>query len=141
MLQEKLIDFDTAVLAKEKGFDTPTFKFYYLNDKKGWHKKGDLDEGFDHEVWGNNTNLNWNSLNILPFKPFSSCVSAPTQSLLQKWLREIHFILVEPIYNTNYNYFDLVIFNGSSHLSHHFKAFNSYEEALEEGLQKALKLI
>lgn len=61
----------------------------------------------------------------------------PTQSLLQKWLREIHKIDVRVfrdfqflIKNKNISseYYDIVV-------------FKSYEEALEAGLKKALNIL
>jgi hypothetical protein len=63
-----------------------------------------------------------------------------TQSLLQRWLREKHKILIEPTYNTHYNTFDLVV-TVIGGLSYHTKTFKTYEECLELGLQEALKLI
>ena len=59
-IEPTYVTFEQAKHLKEKGFDVPTMKFYYLNDKRGWFKNGELGEGFDDEYWGNNTNLNWN---------------------------------------------------------------------------------
>lgn len=66
---------------------------------------------------------------------------APTQSLLQKWLREVHNIIVEPSYNQIYNYFELEIFILNNKTLGKAQTFSSYEQALEKGLQEALKLI
>lgn len=69
-----------------------------------------------------------------------------TQALLQKWLREKHNILVEPswegtheIYSINYR----IIILGNTIYKDFRGCFDgqSYEEALEAGLQEALKLI
>lgn len=69
----------------------------------------------------------------------------PTQSLLQKWLREKHGINVEVFlsYEFPYNtYFYRVMKIGKYFtLSHTDFESNIYEEALEAGLQEALKLI
>lgn len=111
-MEEQLVNFETAKLAKEKGFNIFT--------GKAWIKK----EGQE-----------------LFFVPTYTSVTngieyhAPTQSLLQKWLREAHeiFVSVDVNFNIKIYYKDELhneIFN-----------FNSYEEALEKGLQEGLKLI
>lgn len=63
-------------------------------------------------------------------------ISAPTQSLLQKWLRETHNIVVLVWYNPELQEWE-------SHISEKYyeSKFETYEEALEKGLQEALKLI
>lgn len=79
---------------------------------------------------------------------------APTQSLLQRWLREIHKIFIEigygfennPVtyrvwiskFNEGYNS-DTMYLDNVSELKR--KQFVTYEEALEAGLKKALELI
>lgn len=61
---------------------------------------------------------------------------------LQKWLRDIHFIDVEPkairfVGDEKASYYNNYI-NGSMI---EMKKYNSYEEALEKGLYQALLLI
>ena len=76
-------------------------------------------------------------------------VSAPTQSLLQRWLREEHNIHVIPMISSNVVYYGYEIIKYSSenengkHIDADFKQpfSKTYEEALEVGLQEALKLI
>lgn len=89
------ISFEQAKLLKEKGFDIPTVKFYYLHDNRKWHQDGELGEGFNDDYWGDNTNLNWNKDGRLPFKPFSDCVSAPEQHTIVEWLRITHGIWIQ----------------------------------------------
>lgn len=134
-MQEELITFETAKLANEKGF----------NISCDWEMDKDNIYEFCHWMsYPNNSEFTYNEEDdpevIAHKKRQSELLSTPTQSLLQKWLREIHNIIVEPIYNTTYNYFDLVvcIIGG---LSYHTKAYPSYEIALETGLQEGLKLI
>lgn len=72
----------------------------------------------------------------------------PTQSLLQRWLREKHNIHIK-IHSSNSDRFSYEIYkmiirdaiNETSKHLHNKISFNTYEEVLEEGLQKALKLI
>lgn len=116
-MKEQLISFETAKLAKEKGFDITINKLY--------------------DIKGNLGSINCNN----------KChnFSAPTQSLLQKWLREKHeiHININTFYFTDIDKFgyeveDIVSPNESLILS---GTQGDYEEALEKGLQEALKLI
>ena len=69
----------------------------------------------------------------------------PTQSLLQKWLREKHNLIVEPIGSVVDKTFGIKIFylgKIATKLSIGGPNYgNTYEEALEAGLIEALKLI
>ena len=62
----------------------------------------------------------------------------PTQSLLQKWLRDEHDIIVEVhsqyMPNSTYKY-------GVKVKHEFYDSFDTYEEALEMGLKEGLKLI
>lgn len=114
-MKEDLISFKTAKLAKEKGFDWECR--YLYKSEIGWEE-------------GQGVDYNWNSFNSY---------SAPTQSSLQKWLREEHNILVyvDPRSHHIFQYHiitedDEII--GSDRL-------NNWELILEKGLQDALKLI
>jgi hypothetical protein len=128
---DELISLETARLAKEKGFDVITTYFY---DKLG-----------ERDICGYE---NWN-------KGYGKACSCCTQSLLQKWLREKHNCIVEVIFN-----FDPILTNGKIIWSvsvDNYKSdmtnvgiqadfeseelFKTYEEALEVGLQEALKII
>ena len=139
-MQEQLITFEIAKLAKEKGFN--------LESKNYCTKDGLLYES------DNSFNLDWNDKNVSSeeltwdddFPETHICYTAPTQSLLQKWLREKHNILVEPswegtheIYSINYR----IIILGNTIYKDFRGCFDgqSYEQALEVGLQEALKLI
>lgn len=120
-MEDTLINFETAKLAKEKGF-TDDISGYY--DEKGILQKH--------------------------FGLIRAFCKAPTQSLLQKWLREVHKINVSSdLWDylgekqlCTYQYNILKIDPNSDYIkSHKPKPGTSYEEALETGLQKALKLI
>lgn len=120
-LKEKLISFETAMLAKEKGFDLPVTNFYTSKGTLGLCTIGS--EFFDTEY------------------------RTPTLSFLQMWLREIHELDVYVISEDNSTYWynlhgeninpkDYRLEFGEDDL------YNStYEEALEIGLLAALKLI
>jgi len=120
-MKEELITYDTAVLAKEKGFDIGG----YLQDKwLGTNSKGE---------------------NVMGLGATSK---RPTQSLLQRWLREVHEIDVVifregAIHSKREGWSADVATTGKHHI---FKwdlgnTHKTYEQALEQGLQEALKLI
>ena len=141
-MKEQLITFETAVLAKEKGFVNGTkgcfivYKEDNINPKgdKGT-KKGEFEycKGFSLKNGELDSDEDYNYL------------ERPTQSLLQKWLREVYntHLMVEPFYNEQkvlvYG-FDLITERIEEETIVE-KGFKTYEEALEVGLQEALKLI
>jgi len=120
-MEDQLISFETAKLAKEKGF-------YLSCTKDGCEDHYEI----DGTLLGESDPRYYKQILFL----------APSQSLLQKWLREERNMILE------IRYFLVVHHKGYYHrlsdgnilLSTGFE-FKSYEEALEIGLQKALELI
>lgn len=113
-MNEQIISFETAKLAKEKGFDL----------KSQWLELNLLD-------------INGNTVNEFS----ASQICLPTQALLQKWLREVHNIHVVVIphkFSDHYEYRYTLAFVVEGLVS---DMYNSYEEALDQGLLEALKLI
>jgi hypothetical protein len=133
-MTDQLISFETAKLAKEKGFDEPVLSYW-------WDSNPNL-------LYGDQSALavSWRERNS------DSCgyyVSAPSQSLLQKWLREEHKIMISPFiawnlitYGYNIHFIGSKnVYEEASKRIYHGADQRSYEEALELGLQEALKLI
>jgi hypothetical protein len=118
---ETIISLETAKLVKEKGFYLQVTSFYNKNGTLGVCS---IQSGF-----------------------FDSEYRAPTQSLLQKWLREVHHINVESNYLPNIKKYGCLYIpmGGKSKRSDvNFvdkKYYDTYEDALEIGLQKGLNLI
>jgi len=124
-MEELLITFETAKLAKEKGFDYKP-NYYY-------NQKGEL---YFCQTYSNS----WHSIGERDYLP------ATTQSLLQKWLREEKDFVVNAIPSIKEDeiivwYFHIISFKRANHVVGDGKFYKSYEEALEVGLQKALKQI
>ena len=113
-MKEQLIEFNTAKLAQEKGFDVASYLKY----------DSDLIENSNFKPHGKSS---W-YLNI-------------TQSLLQKWLREVHniHIWVNPIAVDDYKY--TILSTVFLKFESEKFGYNTYELALETGLLEALKLI
>ena len=120
-MHEQLISFETAKLAKEKGFDIPVI--YVFDDIDGTLTASYVKNVFDL--------LNYNT-------SIHKC-SRPTQSLLQKWLREKHKIHISINYH-DYN-FIVTIINMKNDDDLYYNVSDNYEKVLEIGLQEALKLI
>ena len=122
---DQIIEFETAKTAKKKGFDIP----WGVGNSRGvfdaYREDGKL----------------------------GSCVlsdglydiQAPTQSLLQKWLREKHNISISVEFKLDKHpilkYFTLVYNIKARHIQHNRELKNTYEEALEVGLKEGLQLI
>ena len=125
-MEDELISFETAKLAKEKGLRCDLKEALYYNEQGEGILVWDIGEGYDTDAF-NFRNQGTNSWAI-------------TQSLLQKWLREEYnthiWISCTPYLNSytfNYNLNKEIIIDSVKYSKH--------EEALEAGLQEALKLI
>lgn len=143
-MEETLITFETAKLAKDKGFNIPVVNFY-KKSKKPYTTTGSEYQSERDAI------SDWNNgQGSYPTSPEDVECSAPTQSLLQKWLRELHnidvFVGRDGIFKKD-NYC-IVIYNDIKYISRLrplnndvFSGYSTYEEALEIGLQEALKLV
>ena len=124
LLRKTMIDdyasFETARLLKEAGFDWPCEKWFELKD------------GTPIE-WGVDAGYNWNVS--------KDDYSRPTLSLAAKWLREENNIYVEVIRKFTCWKFSLINLNPVCIIKLAAGSFNTYEEALEEGLKEALERI
>lgn len=125
-MEDTRVIFETAKLAKEKGFpqEPNRLKIPYYNYKGEF--KGDVKD------WLRKYLRNEDTSDV-------ESVSAPTQSLLSKWLREEHNIHLIAYKNINIDGYDwcFITTDGITNIN----SYKTYEEAYEIGLQEALKLI
>ena len=122
-MKEPLIEFKSAKLAKEKGFNWPTDNYYM-----GSGNAFSLSHSEDH-----------NNPEITKEK-----YSRPTQSLLQKWIREVHNIEIFTKWFNRDNesgYFTMVFYKLDGTLFHTTDKLKSFEMSLEIGLMEALNCI
>ena len=138
-MEDKLVSFKTAKVAKEKGFDWECSNYFQDSSRAGVFK---IDS------------INNRTIDELHVED-SGCVifyAVPTQSLLQRWLREKYKIFINVEINSNEEYrvtvFKIIIafkdtFNRATFDNNQYSEsrYKTYEEALEKGLQEALKLI
>lgn len=126
-MQEQLISFKTAKLAKEKEF------IYYTQFSYWEGKLTHITPGWEEEEGRIERYV------IYPR------YYAPTQSLLQKWLRDKHNLILQVnyIYECDFTPYTFFIYRegDSTPLNKWEYDFHTYEEALEIGLQETLKLI
>lgn len=139
-MENQLITFETAKLAREKGFTI----LWDIKKEYGWdaldcqglfeeqwyNKDGELryikypgDEGLDSYITKENVDTTY---------------LAPTQSLLQRWLREkhnTHITIKCKRTDSSLDGFWHIIYSMES------KMFKTYEEALEDALYKSMILI
>ena len=118
-MEEQRVTYEVAKLAKERGFNEKVDMFYPLDDNKS-EATGHCD-------------------GPACFNKYPSVIAAPTQSLLQRWLREekhIEVIVIGqeyiggPYYGEAYTERGLENRNCDPH--------KTYELALEDGLKYAL---
>jgi len=136
-MKEQKVQFETAKIAKEKGFNEKSTHFYVIGYRE-------IKEDKVIRKWGNyedNTKL-LQPVSLGKGQPHLAL--APTQCLLQKWLREEHNIIIYPILVAIYELdrgwgYEIVDSNGKNYDENSFS--KTCEEALEKGLIEALKLI
>jgi hypothetical protein len=123
-MTEKLVTLETAKMLRTKGFNEYCKNVIDINNIPR------------ETIYRTN--------NELP----KQCFSQPTQSIAQKWLCEIKNLHIEIYRNAcGYGYIIVKANNGTWMKDDDAKGPNdggnwdTYEEALEEGLQEALKLI
>lgn len=136
-MKEQLVNFEIAKLAKEKGFDEETYAFYNsANDLINPLQSHKGNEHVNHIILSKyNSSKAYDSLT----RKDATIYAAPTQSLLQKWLRDVHNIIVfiNP-YPTTYA---CVVEYNKRGAKYGTDLYDTYEEALEKGLIFALKII
>lgn len=136
-MKEELVTFETAKLAKEKGFD--------YTCSCGYDENGEV---YRPHYWEMSCDTNTLSIKESDLDEDVICL-APTQSLLQRWLREVHGKLVyanhfkEDWYEYHIQHNEVVDSHGKVWVDVVVSLTNelSYEEVLEKGLQEAVRLI
>jgi len=131
-MKEELISFKTAKLAKEKGFDEWCYAWYYEDKLVSYRptKEGVPSNGVrrNHSNQFNDSHLH---------------CSAPTQSLLQRWLREEHDLHIKmiPYKGKDPTFYQSEVDGMGTGCLVETINDDSYENILEVSLFQALKLI
>ena len=169
-MEEQLISFEVAKLAKEKGFKEKCYATYYdypsmykeysakklierkldkielhFNNSEIWIHPSEKRNGFlgcdspEHYIRYIDYKSHLKNNNISKKDSAQKhWYSAPTQTLLQKWLREKHNIFLTVEYSLDKDDWFYYLYKQRINKYIHFK---TYEEAFEAGLKEALQLI
>jgi len=142
-MKDELVTFETAKLLKEKKFNlggqfsyTEYLKTHKSDNPSFRMKKGEVELDSSFYFINNHPACDISNKNYIIY-------AAPTQSLVQRWLREIHNILVF----VNYRSFGVKECDGwyyhiGKSVDHYSSdQFKTYEEAMEVGLIEVLKQI
>lgn len=145
-MEEALVSFEVAKLAKEKGFDEvvldtfspsglETDRYDISLPGEGYHNE-ELKKAFEttnskleqiQKDAGRRGNPPW--------------IARPTQSLLQKWLREVHKIDIE-FATTFSRKYGFQLYKDLNPQPRFISGdYDTYEEALEQAIKEALKII
>lgn len=121
-MENRIVTYETALLANEKGFDCMKANCYGDNMAydTGVHRGTLIQAG---------TTLNY--------------ILAPNQSLLQKWLRDEHnlSIKIDDFFTNDKLRFDYIVAPLGTQEESNSDIFETYEEALEAALVEALNTI
>lgn len=153
MNEDRIVSYKIAKLLKEKGFDWNCYAIYDTRNPNG----------FVYEASEEATHCDFDNVNIFnnSSTEYDFLIAAPTQSLAQKWLREVHNInilvtyefiddseiayawnIVEHVeegFNRKKDVWDF--YKSKSSITKYRMWYNTYEEALEEGIIEALMSI
>ena len=129
-MKEDYVSFEVAKLLKEKGFDVETeHELWYVVEKfsTGCHwnsctyKVGDITREYDEKY----------------------CIAMPTLQMAMKWLREVHHLHIIPeisdVSRLNPQYYVVIWITTPKRESYMLELFDSYEEAVEEGIKYCLE--
>ena len=138
-MEETLVIYEIAKLLKEKGFDEYCFKGY-ITKTQNLTSLRQIDFDKCSEVEEKELFYEFFFKNSEVINDYS--ITAPTQSLAQKWLREVHNIHIELQFDTiSYGYRIFNPFKSEDYFTDWKYETWKYEECLEASLQEALKLI
>lgn len=136
MIEESYVSFDTARMLKEVGFDVPCRDFFTIE--------------------GDGNVVITEARSCREHNSFEGCfISCPTLALAARWLREVHgiHVMIHPYYDCSVNadgeivdkrmYWGyMILYAATGNLAEdNDERFDNYEQALEVGLQKVIKLI
>lgn len=132
MEQEDYVSLEVAKLLKEKNYNIPCTSFY--DSKNNKHEFKAILENWNHRIWGD--------------KVIECFTSIPTLFEVAKWLREKHNKHITVGNSASGYWWELSkADNGTLICDYNYKGsndggkYNTYEEALNEGIKEALKYI
>jgi len=140
-LDEPIVSFDTAKLAQDKGF--PQIRLGDINSH--YNEFGNLNGTVLH------AKDYIREMQLKGKQIFMKSYIAPTLSMMERWLREVHNIRVSLSYKPNIKKWDFYQFNMDTNgtdyvrdfknIEKRKRSFDTHEQALEAGIVEALNQI
>lgn len=118
MITDELVSFETAKLAKEKGFNWICPHYFRLNNRE-------LYKIFPCEDWSD----------------IGDRINVPTKSLLQRWLREEKGFYVYPLFDNDELSWTYVVREKRSDMWIPLISKMSYYDCFDEAMEDALKVV
>jgi len=150
-MKDQLISFETAKLAKKKGFNIRVVPRYGKGKSEKKIRLYESNSDYDSECnieWDWNNNSDNGIISPYPNEELKEQCSAPTQSLLQRWLREKHnvYFWMSPVtFRGAFCYYKLQVAIPNMLWDKPIEIIGqrkeTYEEILEKGLLQALEII
>ena len=134
---DQIISKQTAILAKKLGFREKCIYYYCDNSE---YPENEYNDGGGYGVEIDDLVFNYNGM-------YTDRFSAPSQSLLQKWIREKHHLHVMIGVDDLDWWWQLYDSSANGRLKEYnqitesYAGKKTYEEAMEEGLFKALEIL
>ena len=132
MIHEEICTYEVAKLAKEKGFPQQYDSLTHI-----YGGKDSFNVGVDLKYKKSEGTL----FEIIDWNPYLNDIAAPTQSLLQRWLREEKFIDFEiyPIFINGVKVYTCYVYASNLNKPKKRNYFDTYELALEDALKYSLE--
>lgn len=132
MIHEEICTYEVCKLAKEKGFPQQYDSLTHI-----YGGKDSFNVGIDLKYKKCEGTL----FDIIEWKPCLNDIAAPTQSLLQRWLREEKNIdiAIVPLYTGGYSYIVYNIHCRDNRVVNTNAGYATYELALEDALKYAFE--
>lgn len=139
MIHEEICTYEVAKLAKEKGFDIHCVPFYALEDFTAEYID-DIGEFYEVDFEKGYLYLNYPIKGLLHKEKM---LPAPTQSLLQRWMREERGYYVYPFFDNDELKWTFVVREKTGDkwipLVGETPNFDVFEEAMDAGLKFVLE--
>jgi len=124
---EELVTFETAELAKQKGFNESTIDWFEKRINGKWEEEYPQNHDFGYSSYNTKENT----------------IARPTQAMLQKWLREEHKIFLNSITGHDLGTRFQIYYEEDrfTYDELYTDMYEKYELALEAGLKEGIKKI
>ena len=137
-MENEFVTYEIAKLLKELNFDEPCLAWYYFNEENSSYALNSFKQDYGDK-------FDWWKYSELDSDVYVDHLMAPFWQQVINWLREEYKLIVSINIMSDLSYYSLLINIDEDKLNlsnqSQNRGFITYEEALEDGLFEALKLI